>query len=593
MALAGAFVGSAAAGRTVAAAPSPTTTTVTSSRNPSVRSESLTLTATVRKSGTAVPATGLVTFAVDGATVMPGVPLLAGVATVTAASLSLGSHTVTVTYGGSGATYLGSSGSLTQTINKASAAVTVASTANPAVYGQELVITATVKPVRPASGNPGGTVDWLVGSTAASSTLANGKTELRLPLAAGSYPVTASYQGDANFDPAASGQFTETVFKAATTLTLTSSENPSPYNQPPRIAVTVTPVSPGAGEPSGTVTLELAGKTFDVSITEGKGTYALANYTPGSQTIDAEYLGDANFAGSDAETLVQSIGKGQLPALIVNSPLRPVVLGSPLSFVFTLTPPAGVGARAPTGSVTLSPFDGDAKATLTKSGAAAYETTAGTNPGGSYAVTYTGDANYNGGSYPPFKVDFKNGSTALSLSAAPAVVTNGKTLTLTATVTGVDVDLDRDAGSVTFTDRGKAIGKPVPVEGGKATVAVTASDPGNHTFRAAFTVAGNIDGSDDTLDVLVTTPKPAETTPRPAAKTPPKIVKKAPARTVKAPVKTTQAPVPTTRAPTQTTKAPTKTSPRTATKTVKAPAGPVGPKGKTAPTKQRRPRRTA
>ncbi len=501
----------------MAAAPSPTTTTVTSSRNPSVRGESLTLTGTVRKSGTAIPATGLVTFAVDGATVMPGAPLLAGVATITVASLALGSHTVSVNYGGSGATYLSSSGSLTQTIDKASAAVTVAATANPAVYGQELVFTATLKAVRPASGVPVGTVDWLVGSTAASSTIANGKAELRLPLAAGSYPVTASYPGDANFGAAATGPFTETVYKAATTLTLTSSQNPSPYNQPARIAVTVTPVSPGAGAPSGTVKLDLAGKTFDVSIADGKGTYALANYTPGSQKLDAEYLGDANFAGSDAETLVQSVGKAQLPALVGSFPARPVVLGSRLSLALTLTPLAGVGARTPTGSVTLSPFDGSATVALTKSGAAAYETTAGANPGGSYTVAYTGDANYSGGSYPPFKVDFKNGSTALSLSAAPAAATDGDTLTLTATVTGVDVVLDRNAGSVTFTDRGKAIGKPVAVEGGKATVTVTASDPGTHTFRAAFTVAGTIDGSDDTVDVFVTTASVAPASVAPAS----------------------------------------------------------------------------
>ena len=604
--LVGSIAGNAAAGPTASAVASPTTTTVTSSRNPSVRGESLTLTATVRKSGTTVPATGLVTFSMDGATIVPGVPLLAGVATTNLASLSLGSHTISVTYGGSGATYLGSSGSLTLTVSKADATATVTSTANPAVYGQELVLTATVKPVRPGGGTPSGTVDWMIGSTPASGTLANGKAELRLPLAAGRYPVTATYRGDASFNQAASGPLTQAVSKAATTLTLSSSQNPSPYNEPPRIAVTVTPVSPAAGTPTGTVTLELAGKTFDVTLADGKATYAFANYTPGSQTVDAAYLGDANFAGSDADTLAQSVGKSQPPALTVSMPVDPAILGDPLSLTLRLTPPTGVGARPPTGSVTLDPFDAEsATKTLSSSATVTFSTTAGTNPSGKYTATYTGDANYSGGALPAFTVAFRKRRTAVALGASPKTATVGDSVTLSATVSGLDGEIGAGTGTVTFTEGDRALGRPVALAGGEAGIVVKALDPGRHTFRAAFSGVGNVGGSDDTIDVVVTATdgspaKPSaqavQTQPATTTETPAKPAKP-PATTTKAPAKPARAPGPTTKpiatakkapskAPSKAlSKAPAKAPTKTPARTAKAPTGPVGPKAKAQPTK--------
>ncbi|KOG43119.1 vegetative cell wall protein, partial [Streptomyces decoyicus] len=71
-------------------------------------------------------------------------------------------------------------------------------------------------------------------------------------LSAGSHPVTATYSGDANFTTSTGGD-TQTVNKAATSTTLTSSPDPSTFGQPVTFTATVAAVPPGVGTPTGSV----------------------------------------------------------------------------------------------------------------------------------------------------------------------------------------------------------------------------------------------------------------------------------------------------------------------------------------------------
>ncbi|WP_167359176.1 Ig-like domain-containing protein, partial [Streptomyces bungoensis] len=94
-----------------------TSTTLTSSPNPSVSGQSVTLTVTVAPvaPGGGTP-TGAVSF-LDGMTLLGTGTLSGGVATLSTSSLSVGSHSLTATYGGS-ANYNGStSPAVTQTVN--------------------------------------------------------------------------------------------------------------------------------------------------------------------------------------------------------------------------------------------------------------------------------------------------------------------------------------------------------------------------------------------------------------------------------------------------------------------------------------------
>jgi hypothetical protein len=91
-----------------------TATAVTSSSNPSIRGEAVTLTATVTGS---ITAAGTVQF-FDGSTPL-GAPkaLVAGVATVTTAGLKTGSHSITAVYTSNNGLASSTSPALTQTVN--------------------------------------------------------------------------------------------------------------------------------------------------------------------------------------------------------------------------------------------------------------------------------------------------------------------------------------------------------------------------------------------------------------------------------------------------------------------------------------------
>ena len=145
-----------------------TTTSLASSANPSVFSASVTFTATVAPSA----ATGTVQFYADGATLGGSVNLSSGKATASTAALAVGTHVITATYSGA-ANYAGSSGQLApnQVVNKVATTTSLASSANPSVFGASVTFTATVAPSAAT-----GTVHFYADSVLLGSTaLASGK----------------------------------------------------------------------------------------------------------------------------------------------------------------------------------------------------------------------------------------------------------------------------------------------------------------------------------------------------------------------------------------------------------------------------------
>src|SRR5206468_3672228 len=111
-----------------------TTTTVSSGTNPSAFNGSVTFTATVsvNSPGGGTP-TGIVTFK-DGATTLgTGTLDASGHATFATSSLSVGSHSITATYGGdSNFNASPQSAAVSQTVNKADQTITFGPLANTA-----------------------------------------------------------------------------------------------------------------------------------------------------------------------------------------------------------------------------------------------------------------------------------------------------------------------------------------------------------------------------------------------------------------------------------------------------------------------------
>jgi hypothetical protein len=140
-----------------------TTTALASSANPSLVGQAVTFTATVAAPAGGTP-NGSVKF-LDGATVLATKTLAGGSASYTKSNLTQGNHSITAQYVGTTTFAAGTSDPLTQQVTTAPTATTLASSANPAAYGESVTLTATGyerqrEPRRATSGSMTGRRCW-------------------------------------------------------------------------------------------------------------------------------------------------------------------------------------------------------------------------------------------------------------------------------------------------------------------------------------------------------------------------------------------------------------------------------------------------
>ncbi|MHB8527459.1 MAG: Ig-like domain repeat protein [Candidatus Acidiferrales bacterium] len=191
---------------------SATTTAVTSSGNPSVFGQTITLTATVTSNPPGGTPTGTVAFN-DGSTVLGTETIASGQASFTTSSLSVGSHSITASYSGDSA-FQASAGTLTQTVNPSSTITTVSSSTNPSVLNSSVTLTATVKAAAPGAGTPTGTISFKDGSTTLTTVPVNTAGQAIFStssLVVGSHSITATYSGDSNFNGSTSAALNQPI----------------------------------------------------------------------------------------------------------------------------------------------------------------------------------------------------------------------------------------------------------------------------------------------------------------------------------------------------------------------------------------------
>jgi hypothetical protein len=173
-----------------------TSTVLTPSANPSPFGSNLTLTATVTSAG-GTP-TGMVTF-YDGVTSLgTGAVNGAGVAILNISTLSIGSHSLTASYGGDAGHSASSSASFAETISKIASSVGVLSSLNPSTLGSSVTFTATVSAT---SGTPAGSVTFLDGaSPLATVVLVGGSAAYTTSaLTGGSHTINVNYGGNGTY----------------------------------------------------------------------------------------------------------------------------------------------------------------------------------------------------------------------------------------------------------------------------------------------------------------------------------------------------------------------------------------------------------
>jgi len=281
--------------------------------------------------------------------------------------------------------------------------VTVTSSPNPTVSGQQGSFTATVAAAPPGAGMPSGTVTFIDGATPlGTASLVNGQASFNVPLSAGSHLITAAYGGDGNFNSGSSTALSQMVNKDASLVTLSSSADPSIFGQPVVITAMVNAVAPGAGTPTGAVTFQDGSTSLGtVNLINGKAALTLPAPGFGSHSITAAYAGDGNFNPGTSAPLVQTVT--QAPTITtINSSANPSLLNQSVTFTATVSvAPPNTGA--PTGTVSFQ--DGTAvlgSVPLSASGTATF--TPATPAVGPHNITgiYSGDAAFAGSASTPF-----------------------------------------------------------------------------------------------------------------------------------------------------------------------------------------------
>jgi hypothetical protein len=471
-------------------------TTVASSPNASVFGQTVTFTATVSAVGPAAGTPGgTVTFNDGGNSIGSGT-LSGGTASLSTSGLSVGNHTITVSYSGDGNFNASASAAITQTVNKGNSSSSVSSSQNPSVFGQSVTFTATVSAVNPAAGTPGGTVTFNDGgSSIGSATLSGGTGSFSTSsLSVGSHTITVSYSGDSNFTGSTSSAITQTVNQASTSTSVSSGTNPSVFGQSVTFTAQVSVSSPGAGTPAGTVTFSDGGSSIGSGSVSPSGiaTFATSGLAVGSHTITASYGGDANFTGSSSSAITQTVNQASSSSSLASSE-NPSTFGDPTFTVTVSAVPPGNGT--PTGTVAFT-IDGSPAGSATLSGGSASISTSGLSAGTHTVVaTYSGDANFTTSSASLTQtVNQASSSTAVTSSLNPS--TFGQSVTFTATVSST---AGTPTGTIQFVLDGSNFGSPITLSGGTATTSTSALSAGVHTVSATYSGDTNFTGSSGTL----------------------------------------------------------------------------------------------
>ncbi len=298
-----------------------TSLNLSSSANPSILGNQITLTATIKPYflGSFTTNNETVTF-YDGATSIGTGTLSSGVATLNTTSLPGGTNTLTASYPGDADFAGSSSGAVVQTVSKAATSLILGSSANTSIAGNQITLTATLSPYSSGSiTTDGETVTFYNGGTEiGTGTLSSGVATLNNPLPVGSYALTAGYSGDTNFTASNSPAYNV----VAPALQLSSSSSSSVFGNQLTLTATLSPYSSMSLTTDGETIAFYSGGMSIGTGTLSSGVATLINSTAlpvGSDKVTAEYAGDANFFAATSNALVEVVttASGTTPTYVV------------------------------------------------------------------------------------------------------------------------------------------------------------------------------------------------------------------------------------------------------------------------------------
>jgi hypothetical protein len=408
-----------------------------------------------------VSATDPVTLALGnnpgGSTLVGGgaVNAVGGVATFSGVQLDQAANGYTLVASATGLT-----GATSHSFDIAKASTTLAITSDspdPTVVGEMVTVGWSLAVTAPGSGVPTGTVTVSDGPVNCQASVAAGSCQLALT-SVGNRNLSATYSGDANFKTSTAPTVSHTVNQANTSTAITSdTPDPSGLGQAVTVDFTVAVSAPGAGTPTGNVTVSDGADSCTAPVAAGSCNLTLL--VPGARTLVATYAGDPKFNGSSSPGEPHSVGLASTTTVITNHKPNPSDVGEPVKVDFDVN-----GGVTPTGSVTVS--DGVASCVGAVAGSGKGNCTLAMSGAGSHTLvaTYSGDA-LNGASTSPGVTQTVNQSAT----------------TVTITSDSPDPSVANQPVTVTFTVVAKAPGSGTPT----GTVTITVNDGSGATCSAS------------------------------------------------------------------------------------------------------------
>ncbi|WP_340384423.1 Ig-like domain repeat protein [Streptomyces sp. SS7] len=479
-----------------------TTTTVISAPDPSTAWQPVTFTATVAPvtAGAGTP-TGIVTFDFGDGTPTGQAPVADGIAAVshTYTSATGSPYPVIAVYASDTATLSSSAGHDLHTVNRAPTTTALSSSPEPSVTGRPVTFTATVTPDTAGADLPTGTVifDFGDGTAPAAAPVDDGTAVITHAYAASGspYPVTATYDDGENFAGSTTTR-THTVEPASTKIEVVSAPNPSVVGEPVTFILTVTADDPGAGTPTGSVTLDFGDGTTPVTLTlteaSATTTHTCTSAVDSPYPVTATYGGDADFTGSTT-TDTHRVRRGLTLTNVTSSP-DPSVVGTSVTFTASVAPLAPAEGL-PAGTVEFDFGDGTTPvaATLTDGTATVVHVFAA-RAGSPYTVTatYEGSLDFVSSSgTDTHAVDRASTATVVGSSPDPSVV--GQPVTFTATVAPVAPGAGTPTGTITFNFGDGTTPVTAPLAGDTATVTRAYTDRKDVPYTVTAAYGGDTD----------------------------------------------------------------------------------------------------
>ena len=276
--------------------------------------------------------------------------------------------------------------------------------------------------------------------------------------------------------------------KSPSSVTISSSLNPSTYGSSVTLTAMVTPLAA-----TGTITFKDGNTTLGTgTISGGVATFSNSKLAQGSHYLTAVYGGSAKYNGSTSLLLIQVVNKANTTVTLASS-ANPSTYSSSVKFTATVTPTTATGTvtfmegTATLGTGTISA----GKATFSISTLAV-----GSN---SITASYGGDTNNNSSTSSVLTQTVNKTNTTVTLASSANPSTFGTPVTFTATVTSPTTT---PTGTVKFMDGSTELGTGT-LKKGKATYSTSTLSEGSHNITAVY--EGTVDVIGSTSPVLVQT----------------------------------------------------------------------------------------